>query len=695
MIPGDERFPIQPPLQPLPRPVTSPAPSLQAALAAHSAGDLPRAEQLYRTILALQPDQGDALNLLGVLLHQTGRNDEAEQRLRRAVELLPKFADAQSNLAMVLMAQQRYAAAQPVVEQVLALAPNHLQGLFFHGALQERAGNFPQAAASYRQALTLAPGWIMPLRGLASAERALGNFASALGLYAEAARQQPTDDRLAHEIGQTLRALGRLEDAIASFRRAAALAPATPAHLIALGAALRQTMRFVDSRDTFAAVVASHPDSADGWNGLGTACIDLGDIERGIAALQRAVNLQPDNAGMGSGLLFALNYSEHLSAEAIFTAHRRWAARFTDQQAPLPQAPTRTAGRLRLGFLSADLRQHSVAHFLTPLLENIDRQRFEIFAYADQGTEDAVSGRLRACVDHWRPCHALDNPALARLIAGDELDFLVELSGHTHPNRLPALALRPARRLLTWLGYPNTTGMTQIGYRISDAVADPLATADALVSEQLIRLPGGFLCYTPLAETPAPRRRAPAPMVFGSFNNLSKISDTVLAGWAAILAARPEASLLLKNFALSDPQACRILRQRFEQHGGDARRLDLRGASNSTWEHLALYNEIDVALDTFPYHGTTTTCEALWMGVPVLTVQGATHAARVGASLLCAVGGSEWIVGSIEQLVNQASAMPATTTPEREALRQRMQQSALMDGQGFARRFSDALLQLP
>src|SRR5262249_25869327 len=296
---------------------------------------------------------------------------------------------------------------------------------------------------------------------------------------------------------------------------------------------------------------------------------------------------------------------------------------------------------LRIGYVSPDFRQHSVAYFLEPLLRGHDRQQVEVFCYGDVARPDSVTTHLQELADHWLVTVGTSHQALAERIRTDRIDILVDVAGHTAGNRLLVFARKPAPVQVTWLGYPNTTGLKAIDYRLVDAVTDPAGEADAWASESLVRLEGGFLCYGALTDAPAPTLPpclGTGTITFGSFNNPAKVSAATFDAWAKLLSRLPQARLLLKGTPFADAATRALFLARLDERGVAAERVDLMGSVSSATQHLALYHRMDIALDPFPFNGTTTTCEALWMGVPVITLRGHRHAGRVGASLLTQIG---------------------------------------------------------
>jgi predicted O-linked N-acetylglucosamine transferase (SPINDLY family) len=341
-----------------------------------------------------------------------------------------------------------------------------------------------------------------------------------------------------------------------------------------------------------------------------------------------------------------------------------------------------------------------VAYFFEPLLEAHDRATFEVFCYAAASFADDTTRRLQAMAPHWQFVAGIKDADLQRQVRADGIDILVELAGHTANTRIDAFAPKPAPVTLAWLGYPTTSGLPTIDYRITDGVADPPGEADRLHTETLVRLPNGFLCYRPPAEAPEvapPAYREQGHITFGSFNAMSKVNGAVVAAWARILTAVPGSRLLLKGIILADEGVRQHFLDQFAQGGASADRIELLPRTASMAEHLAGYGRINIGLDPFPYNGTTTTCEALWMGVPVVTLRGDRHSARVGASLLSRLGLEELVAGSPEDYVGRAidlAGNPDQLEALRVGMRARMRASPLRDEPGFARQFEAALRDL-
>ncbi len=522
-----------------------------------------------------------------------------------------------------------------------------------------------------------------------------GRLDEAERLYAQVIAANPRDADALHLVGVIALQRGDHDGAVALIRHALACGLAGAHAHLNLGAAYRAKGLLTDAIAQYRAALALDPRSSAAQNNLANALQLMGDAEGAVAALRAAVALAPRDAAVRSNLLYALNLSAELSPDEVAREHRAWGASVEAPRAA--HANDRDpARRLRVGFVSSDLRTHSVTFFLGPLLEGLDRGAVAVFCYASGVRVDETTARLKSLSDGWADVAGDSDAALAARIRADRIDVLVDLGGHTSGNRLGAFALRPAPVQVTWLGYPNTTGLAAIDYRVTDAVADPPGPDDARYPERLARLDGCFLCYEPWADapdvTPPPAARA-GSVTFGSFNNLSKLNAPVIALWSRVLGAVPASTLLLKSSPLADPGTRALVERRFAAHGVDPSRLRLAAEEPTVRRHLARYADVDIALDPFPYNGTTTTCEALWMGVPVVTRAGDRHAARVGADLLSRVGLDDLVAADDDAYVARAAHLAHdldALAARRSAQRERVARSPLCDRAAFARAMAEA-----
>jgi predicted O-linked N-acetylglucosamine transferase (SPINDLY family) len=503
-------------------------------------------------------------------------------------------------------------------------------------------------------------------------------------------------------------ARSKLDEAIAYATRAVELEPQSADRHRSLAWVLHRALRFPAAAESARRGLELAPADADLWQKLAVAHQALGRTDEAEAIYRQGVARCPGSVALAEGLAYCANQLAHVTPAQVRADHDHFARVLRAANPAGSPPPARAIAPdqpVRVGLLSPDLRHHSVGMFIASLLRHHDPRELALFVYSTAAREDAFSQKLAACLpaDRWRRVFPPEPEALDRTIRADGLDLLVELSGLTRDNNLAALLRRPAPRLATYLGYPNTTGLSEIDARLVDAFTDPPgAEYDAACAERLVRLEPCFVAYSPPEPMPAIdwspcEKPGDRPLVFGCFNNLMKLNGALLARWAALLAAVPESRLMLKAFGLGDEPVREDLRARCLQAGLPGERLDLLPPDADPGDHLRAYNRIDVALDTYPYHGTTTTCEALVMGVPVVTIEGDRHAARVGVSLMRNAGLQELITQSPESMIEVCADLirdqPRLARYRRE-LRPRFLASPVCDGPAYARAFARAVRQI-
>ena len=537
------------------------------------------------------------------------------------------------------------------------------------GVKHHQAGDLNSAESIYRQILVDHPDDANTLHLLGLIAFVRGDHAIAIDLINKAIHQNSSISGFHYNIGNVFKSMNKLQDAADSFKEALRL----------------------DSQNL------------DALNNLGNVLRAQGKVEDALQIFRSLLELKPDSEDAHSNFLLTLIYHSGIEPAQLYHEHIRW----DKQHKNLLRAKTKTRTtdnspdrRLRVGYVSPDLRQHSVAYFIEAVLEAHDRSLFDIICYSNVSQPDPTTHRLRALSDNWRDICQMTDDQVAELIRKDKIDILIDLAGHTANNRLLLFTLKPAPVQVTYLGYPNTTGLSSMDYRLTDVWADPYGETDHYYTEKLIRLPHGFLCFKPPKETPA-TGNLPAltneSVTFGSFNNIAKISPKTAELWSAILKSIPQARLILKSRALNDSTTCRRIEQLFIQNGVSADRIKTVGYIPSLSDHLALYNEIDIALDPFPYNGTTTTCQALWMGVPVITLAGNTHASRVGVSLLSCIGMTDLIAETPKIYRDKAVQLSADISrlqKIRVKLRTLMLNSNLTNGKRFTRSLEQAYRQI-
>jgi predicted O-linked N-acetylglucosamine transferase (SPINDLY family) len=598
--------------------------------------------------------------------------------------------EAMKQKALAQAQAGRFVEAASLCDEVLRLDAKDFDAWHMLGALHGKTGRLAEAAACIRKAIALRPEHAEAHLNLGLALRDQGRFPEAIEAFQAAFRLRPENTMAQDCLTHALLAVGRLDDAIKAFREALVTHPRRPELHLNLGYAYKQLNQFERSIECFQEVQRLNPDLPFLYTNLGSSLCFQGRHAEAIACYREGLRRNPSDFRARTNLLLTLNYLPGQDQGEVFQEHRAWGEMHgnvapRELSFPNDRDPER---RLRIGYVSQDLRTHSVAYFFEPVLRMHDRDAVETFCYASVIHPDATTARLRSLSGHWIDITRLTDEQVASRVRADRIDILVDLAGHTGRSRLPIFAHKPAPVQVTYLGYPNTTGLATVDYRLTDALADPEGQ-EAFYVERLERLPGCFLCYQPPETAPVV---APAPVnaagyvTFGSFNNQSKINAEVISAWAEILRAVPDARFVVKNISLSDGPTEARLRQMFLEHGVASDRIDLTGRIPADAEHLALYGKIDIALDTFPYTGTTTTCEALWMGVPVVTLTGRAHVGRVGVSILSAAGLDQFIATGPDDYVARAvdlAANPLKLAELRAAMRERVRHSPLCDARRF------------
>jgi len=531
-----------------------------------------------------------------------------------------------------------------------------------------------------------------------------GDVAAAERAFARLVVLVPQDARLHFNHARALADLGRLPAAEAALRAALELAPDLPQANTNLGNLLTRAGRLEEAEPFLRRAARLQPALWRAQFNLATLLQRRGRLDEARRAVDNALALAPDAIEAHQLRLLLALYAGDVDDAELFALHRQAAAAIGRQSRSAPQHYSNVVDPerdLRIGYVSPDLRFHSVSYFIEGVLAAHDRSQVELFCYSDAERPDEVTARLRGLADHWRDTRKSSNEEMAAQIQADRIDVLVDLAGHTRDNRMGLFARKPAPLQATWIGYPATTGLDTIDFRFTDAFADPPGAGEALHSETLVRLEPCFLAYRPPPEAPepgdCPALRGDGP-VFGSFNNIAKLSPDTVETWASLLQAVPEARLLLKSSGVADPQSFAWFNDILSGKGVAAERVEFLPYAASVPDHLALYRRIDVALDTFPYNGTTTTCEALLMGVPVIGLAGSPgrHAARVGVSLLHAVGLDEFVAADRADYIARAAALVRDRQHVgrlRASLRPRLLASPLCDAPALTRQVEAAYRQ--
>lgn len=662
-------------------------------------GSMVNAENAFRKALSLDPALHAArLNLGNTLLGQD-RFEEAIEQYQRVLQVEPHNRDAMLNLSSSLTRAKQYPAAEKYLKAILEEYPECIPAWTQLGLVLREQTRLDEAEIAFRTVHRLDPDHSDNLLDLADLLTRVGKLRDAEALLRHALQFRSQDAKTHLGLAQVYSLSHRFEDAEQAYRRALELEPRNVGCLIGFSHMLYMQSRGKEAEELARKAVEIAPNSGDGSTVLGLALMMQGKPSAAEEELRKAVTIDPNNLCAWSTLLLTLNYDIEKDKQSIAKDHFAFGTASEAAVAHLPRLalPARSGeGKLRIGYVSTDFHEHSVAYFFEPVLRHHDRSRFEVFCYYTGSRFDSTTERIQAQCDHWRHLPSVAADAALERVRADGLDVAIDLSGHTFGDQLRLFAARIAPVQITWLGYPNTTGLRNMDWRITDAAADP-ESAEALHSEKLLRLPGSFLTVRRPAHAPdvaAPPSEKRGFITFGSFNNHFKISEEVLGLWAKIVTGTPGSQLLVKAMGLRSPEAQTRFRQAAYAAGFKEDQLRLVGPVASPAEHLAMYNEVDVALDTYPYHGTTTTTDALWMGVPTIVLAGDRHASRVGVSLLRSVGADSLVANSHSEYIEIATRLaksPRELSMWRLCLRDRIAGSVLGDNAAFTRNLEQAI----
>jgi predicted O-linked N-acetylglucosamine transferase (SPINDLY family) len=636
-----------------------PQAALNHAMELHRTGKLVEAENLYRQLQQHFPQATDLVHLIGLIEVDTGRKDEGFANLRRVIALQPNVPHYHANLGARLLEQREAGEALACLDRAIELQPDTASHHYNRGNALLQLQRWSEALATYRLSLSL----------------------------------HPDNPSCELQLGLALHSAGLTQEAIAHYRDMLHRRPADLSAATNLGAMLQADCDLDGAAEAFQHALRIEPNNTIPLNNLAVIHKELGETGPAIQLLRRCVELQSDSKEIRSNLILIMHYDPATTDGALAEQHAEWNRRHVPATTPHanPPIPTR---KLRIGFISPDLRDHVVGRALLPSLTRHDRSQFEIFCYAG-AHPDAFGQKFRDHADGWRETTGWPADLFARRIREDQIDILVDLSLHTSDNRLDVFALKPAPVQVSWLGYPESSGLSTMDYRLTDAhLEPPTGNQITAAGEKACLLPDCWTCYEPPSGHPAvndlPSREG-RPFTFGSLNNSCKINDQVLGAWARVLLARPDARLLL---LAKQGSHRRRFTEALTKLGVAPAQICFADYLPSTPDLsqgalLARYHEIDLALDTFPYGGMTTTLDALWMGVPVVSLKGARNLGRAGLSLLTNVGMEEFATADVDAYVDLAVRTAQDTAGLarlRGELRGRMQASPLLDAAGFTRK---------
>lgn len=631
----------------------------QQAMAELKSGRLVEAGRLLRHVLSLDPGHADALHLLGVLAMRAGNNDAALALISQAIERQPVSGEYWRDLGLVLAKSRRLKEAAGAFSRAVALRPESADAHYNLGLALFETGELANSISAYEQAARLNPRAPNIQNNLGNALFYSGKFADAAEHFRAAIALDPTHIESLDNLGNAMSALGEMSAAIAAYRNA----------------------------------IEIRPDYLNTHSNLAGVLREIGRIDESLASYEAARKIAPQNAAIHSNLIYTLNFLPEVTPQRILEEHHRFDAEHIGPLAKniRPHENNRDPDRpLRIGYVSPDFRGHIAGWMLSPILEHHDRASFQIICYSNSLQTDAITQRIKSLADDWRSIFGIGDEAAENLIRQDKIDILVDLSMHSADNRLPLFGRKPAPVQISYLGYCGASGISTIDYRLSDPHLD-CAETESDYAEKTLFLPQTYWCYQPgeqiVNPSDSPLKTA-GYVTFGCLNNFAKISLPVQKLWAEILRQVPESRLLIhcQNGDHRDE-----FKSRFADWGVNSDRLEF--ASRQPWEkYMRQYDQIDIALDPFPFAGGITTCDALWMGAPVVTLAGNLSIGRSGKSILTNLGLPELIARDSEQYISIAVALANDADRLqnlRAGMRQRMSESPLMNAPQFARELQE------
>ena len=640
------------------------------------------------------PSQAELLQL--VSLHNAKRYAEVEAPARALVAKYPNAGLVWKMLAYALQFQRKDAIY--AFQKAAQLLPGEASLPFNLASFQKNSGMLTEAVASYRRALKINPKFAEAYNNLGALLHEIGQVGEAVNCFRKVVQILPDAAQAHNNLGAALFEFGHAKDGANACRRSVELNPNFSEAHNNLGRCLQEIRRYSEAETHYRQALKLNPENFKALGNLGNLLKDIGLLDEAMTSYQTVLKIKPSLSEAHSNLLMLQSYSEKYSPEHCLEQARNF-GKIVTAKATKPYTSwqcEKQPDRLRVGMVSGDFRNHSVGYFLVGLLSHVNLDRIELIAYPTHPQEDEITERIRPSFSQWHPLYGKNDEDAARLIHDDGIHLLMDLSGHTAFNRLPVFAWKPAPIQAAWLGLPNTTGVSEIDYFLGDALATPVEI-ESHFSETLWRFPESYLCFSvPLQSVNV----APLPaystgcVTFGSFNNLTKMNDEVVELWSRILLSIPNSRLYLKTGQLDSEDLCEKTRSRFTKHGITPERLLLKGKTNSAAEHLAEYNKVDIALDPFPYPGATTSIEAMWMGVPVLTIKGNRFVSLIATSVAHYSGLPDWVATSKDGCVAKAVSFTSDLdrlSSLRAGLREQVLTSSIFDAPRFAQNLESAL----
>jgi len=600
---------------------------------------------------------------------------------------------AENSLPLQLYNAGKMNDAVKAADEELIKNPNAPTALYVSGLVSLRYNQLLKASDFFIRAIKVKPKFADAHIKLGYVYDIIGQKQDAVKFLERALSIKANDLEALNNLAKIYYELGDYENVVAVSSKSIKVNKNNPSTYTNLACGLLNVGKLEEAEDACKKALRLDKNYAPAYKNLGAIYQNIGAVEDSIVYFRKSLDLEPDYPTFAS-ILMNMNYLSNISQKEIYheSIHCNELLKYSPQEKEITN--TNNANKeniIKIGYISSDFCEHSVSYFFEPVINSHDRKKFKVYCYSNVQNADHVTLRIEQASDGWHNISGMADQNVVDLIKGDGIDILIDLAGHTLGSRLSVFVQRPAPVQVTWLGYPNTTGLDAIDYRLTDAIADPVDEEDKLYSEQLIRLAKGFLCYQPAPDSPKisqPPCQKNGYITFGSFNNCLKVTTEVIQLWAQILNSVQNARLILKSKLFNNLGAKERYKKLFEDNGVAIDRIELLSRLPAKNDHLSLYNKIDIGLDPFPYNGTTTTFEALWMGVPVLTLRGKRHSGRVGASIMHHTGLVELVAETQEEYKELAISLAhdvGRLIKLKAELRERLKKSSLMNSQQFTR----------
>ncbi|KPA15711.1 O-linked N-acetylglucosamine transferase, SPINDLY family [Candidatus Magnetomorum sp. HK-1] len=598
---------------------------------------------------------------LGVKYYKQNLFAKAKEAWEKAISLDPEYMDARAGLGLSYMHTKQFQVAKNILEQGLKHHPDHIPSLINLALAWHEEDHFGKTSELYEKILKLDNKNQNALYGYGKLLYQTGNYLESINYLKILITENPAFFQAIYLLGCAYQDSHTNQEAIDCFKTILGMNPDYVLAYYNLGKIYQAKGQLSVAEDFYKKAIKIKPNFSEVYASLGGLYLDMADTKNAHTMFMKALKQSNNDLKILSVFLYFLNFRPQYENNKTFNYHKEWGNNISSKISMFSNnfhdyTPYR---QINIGYVSPDFREHSVIYFIYPVLLNHDSERFKIFIYSNVQKKDNQTNKIKSLCHIFRDIRGMSGKTAAKQIQNDKIDILVDLAGHTHNHRLDIFAFKPAPIQVTYLGYPNTTGLKQIDYRFTDHIADPIEKQTDY-TENIYRLAPPFVCYNPPENIPDISSLPYSYnhyITFGSFNYLGKINHQVIQAWAAIMKKVPDSRLFLKSRPLHDPFPKKRIFQLFQKEGIDETRIQLKGHVGSYFEHLSQYNMIDIALDPFPYNGTTTTCEALLMGVPVLTIEGSNHAGRVGKSLLYSIGLKDWVAQNETDLLLKAYAL--------------------------------------